>query len=104
MKHVAPLINYIILTVLYNIQFCVTQSLQRWLSSGLLRLVVWWKVTNVSAVLTASIIRVMMKATSTSETLENFYQPTRRYKPEDRHFYTRRRKNLISRRWLSPGL
>jgi hypothetical protein len=41
--------------------------------------------TNVSEVLAASIIRTMMEAASTSETLVNFYQTTRRYNPEDSH-------------------
>jgi hypothetical protein len=42
---------------------------QRWLSSGL-------------------------EAASTSETLVNFYQNTRRYNPEDSHLRTHRRENL----------
>jgi hypothetical protein len=33
----------------------------------------------------ASIIRAMMEAASTSETLLNFYQTTRRNNPEDSH-------------------
>jgi hypothetical protein len=36
-------------------------------------------------VLAASIIRAMMEAASTSETLVNLYQATRRYNPEDSH-------------------
>jgi hypothetical protein len=32
-----------------------------------------------------NIIAVMMEAASTSETLVNFYQTTRRYNPEDSH-------------------
>jgi hypothetical protein len=36
----------------------------------------------------------MMEAASTSETLVNFYQTTRRHKPEDSHLHTRRRENL----------
>jgi hypothetical protein len=35
----------------------------------------------------------MMEAVSTSETLVNFYQTTRRYNPEDSHLYNRRRGN-----------
>jgi hypothetical protein len=56
------------------------------------------KFTDVSEVLSASIIRAMsaMEAASTSETLGNIYQTTRRYKPEDSHLYTRRRENLRS--------
>jgi hypothetical protein len=34
----------------------------RWLSSGMLHRVVWQKLTNISEVLTASIIRVMSKS------------------------------------------
>jgi hypothetical protein len=37
-----------------------------------------------------------MEAASTSETLVNFYQTTRRYNPEDSHLHTRRHKNLKS--------
>jgi hypothetical protein len=32
-------------------------------------------------------IALMMEAASTSETLVNFYQTTRRYNPEDSHFH-----------------
>jgi hypothetical protein len=35
-----------------------------------------------------------MEAASTSETLVNFYQTTRRNNPEDSHLNTRRRENL----------
>jgi hypothetical protein len=35
--------------------------------------------------MSASIIALMMEAAGTSETLENFYQTTRRYNPEDSH-------------------
>jgi hypothetical protein len=50
-------------------------------------------------VLTAYIIRtivaLMMKAVSTSETTVNLYQTTRRNIPEDsRHLHIRRRENL----------
>jgi hypothetical protein len=41
-------------------------------------------------------IAVMMGAARYSETLENFYQTTRRYNPEDSHIRTHRRKNLKS--------
>jgi hypothetical protein len=52
------------------------------------------KFTNVSDVLAASIlIALMMEAASTSETLVNFYETTRRYNPEDSHLHTRRREN-----------
>jgi hypothetical protein len=36
-------------------------NLQRWLSSGMLRRVVWWKFTDVLELLPASIIREMSK-------------------------------------------
>jgi hypothetical protein len=39
---------------------------------------------------------MMMEAASASETSVNFYQTTRRYKPEDSHLHTRRRENLKS--------
>jgi hypothetical protein len=46
----------------------------------------------------------MMEAASTSETLINFYQTTRRYNPEDSHLRTRRRENLKSYEdWPSIG-
>jgi hypothetical protein len=38
----------------------------------------------------------MMEAASTSETLVNFFQTTRRYNPEDSHLRTHRRENLKS--------
>jgi hypothetical protein len=41
-------------------------------------------------------IVLMMEATSTSETLVNFYQTTRHYNPEDSRLHTRRRVNLKS--------
>jgi hypothetical protein len=62
------------------------------ISSGMLRLVVWQKFTNVSEVLAASIIRAMsemMETTSISETSVNFYEITRRNIPEDSHFHSK---------------
>jgi hypothetical protein len=53
----------------------------------MLRSVVWQKFTDVSEVLAASVIALMMKAARTSETLVNFYQTTRRYNPEDSHLH-----------------
>jgi hypothetical protein len=56
-----------------------------WLSSGLLRRVVWYKLADVSEVLTAPIIRaitMLMEAVWSSETSVN-YQTTRRNIPED---------------------
>jgi hypothetical protein len=40
----------------------------------------------------------MMEAASTSETLVNFYQATRRYNPEDSLLHNHRRENLKSYR------
>jgi hypothetical protein len=42
------------------------------------------------------VIALMMKAASTSETSVNFYQTTRRYKPEDSRLRTHRPENLKS--------
>jgi hypothetical protein len=70
-------------------------KLDRWPSSGLQRRVDWYKFTNVSEVLTASIIKAMtMEAVQTSETFVNSNQSTRRYNPEDGHLRTHRRENL----------
>jgi hypothetical protein len=46
--------------------------------------------------LTVSIIALIMKAASTSETSVNFYQTTRRSNTEDSHLRTRRHENLKS--------
>jgi hypothetical protein len=46
--------------------------------------------------LTKMAVALMMEAARTSETLENFYQTTRRYNPEDSHLRTHRRENLKS--------
>jgi hypothetical protein len=62
----------------------------------MLRPVIWYKVTDVSEVLAASIIRAMMEAASTSETSVNFYQTTRRNISEDSHLHARRREKLKS--------
>jgi hypothetical protein len=55
----------------------------------MLRRVVWYKFTDVSEVLAASIIgniiALIMDAAMTSETSANFYQTTRRNIPEDGH-------------------
>jgi hypothetical protein len=40
----------------------------------------------------------MMAAASTSETLVNFYQTTRRNNTEDSYLHTRRRENLKSQK------
>jgi hypothetical protein len=42
------------------------------------------------------LIVLMMEAASTSKTLVNVHQTTRRYNPEDSHLRTHRRENLIS--------
>jgi hypothetical protein len=54
------------------------------------------KLTDVSEVLTASSISLMMEAVSISETLVNFYETTLRNIPEDSYLDTRRRENLKS--------
>jgi hypothetical protein len=41
-------------------------------------------------------VALMMEVASTSETLVNFYQTTRRYNPENSHLRPRRRENLKS--------
>jgi hypothetical protein len=41
-------------------------------------------------------IALMMEAASTSETLGNFHQTTRRNNPQDSHLHTCRRENLKS--------
>jgi hypothetical protein len=68
----------------------------RWLFAGMLHCVVWYKLTVVSEVLTASTHLPVDEAASTSETLVNFYQTTRRYNPEDSHLHAGRRENLKS--------
>jgi hypothetical protein len=63
----------------------------------MLRRVVSQDVTDVSEVLTTSIIIVlMMEAVSTSKTSVNFYDTTRRNIPEDSHLHICRRENLKS--------
>jgi hypothetical protein len=63
----------------------------------MLRRAVWWKFTDVSEMLAASIIRALMaEAVSTSETSFSIYQTTRRNIPEDTHLHTRSRENLKS--------
>jgi hypothetical protein len=64
---------------------------------------VWYKFTDFSDVLAASIIRasiiialMMMEAARTSEASVNFYQNARRNNLEDSHLHTRRRENLKS--------
>jgi hypothetical protein len=61
------------------------------------RRVVTSKLTDVSEVLTASIIIVlMMESAHTSETSVDIYFTTRQCIPEDSELHTRRRENLKS--------
>jgi hypothetical protein len=60
------------------------------------RRVVTLKLTDVSEVLTAFIIRAMMEAVRSSETFVNFSVTTRRYIPEDFILHNLRRENLKS--------
>jgi hypothetical protein len=60
----------------------------------MLRRVDSWKLTEVSEVLTARAVALMMEAVSISVTSANFYQSTRRNIPEDGHLRTRRHQNL----------
>jgi hypothetical protein len=64
------------------------------LSSEILRRVVWLKLTDVSEVLTASMITLMM-AVSTFETSVNFYQTTRCNIPEDSHLHVLLRSSIF---------
>jgi hypothetical protein len=52
--------------------------------------------TDVSEVLTDSIIRAMTEAVRTSETLVNIYLTTWQYIPEDSKLHTRSRENMKS--------
>jgi hypothetical protein len=64
---------------------------------GLLRPVNYYKFSDVSEVLVASIIKaiaLMMEAASTSETQTVFYQTTQRNSPQDSHLQSRCRENL----------
>jgi hypothetical protein len=66
-----------------------------WLSSGMTHHVVWYTLTDISEVLTVSIIKaLMMEAVSTSETSGNIYQTTPHNIPEDSHLHTHCHKNL----------
>jgi hypothetical protein len=66
--------------------------------------VVWYKFTDVSEVLDASIIRamsaLMMEAASTSETLVNFYQTRQHNNPEDSHLHTHHCENIKSHKQM----
>jgi hypothetical protein len=76
---------------------------RRWLSSGLLRRVVSYKITEVSEMLAAFIIRdaLMTEVAIMSETSVILYQTTRRNNPEDSHLRTCRRKNLKSHKKMN---
>jgi hypothetical protein len=53
-----------------------------------------WAGSSQNLVSELRVIALMMDAASTSETLVNFHQTSRRYNPEDSHLRTRRRENL----------
>jgi hypothetical protein len=72
--------------------------LWRWESSGIYRSVVSLEYTDVSEVLTASIITLKMEAVRTSETSVYSNETTRRYISEESHLHTRLRENLKSER------
>jgi hypothetical protein len=55
-----------------------------------MKMAVFWVVAPCRA------FALMLEAARTTETLENFYQTTRRYNPEDSHLHTYRRENLKS--------
>jgi hypothetical protein len=57
-----------------------------------MKIAVFWVVAPCSLVE----VSPMMEAVSTSETLVNFYQTTRRYSPEDSNLHAHRRENLKS--------
>jgi hypothetical protein len=57
----------------------------RWLSSGMLWCVVWQILTDVSEYLTASVIRAMIEALSSSEASVRIYETIRRNIPEYSH-------------------
>jgi hypothetical protein len=56
--------------------------------------------TNVSEVLAASIITLMMEAASTSETSVNSYQTSQNNNPEDSRLHTHCHENLKSHKGL----
>jgi hypothetical protein len=66
----------------------------RWQPSGIYRCVVLFKLTGVSEVHTASIIRTMMEAVCTSEVSVYFNKTTQQYIPESCHLYTHCHENL----------
>jgi hypothetical protein len=75
----------------------VTEKKGRWLSSGISRRVVSYKFTDVSEVFTASIIAMMMEATSSYETSATSAVLQRYNKLEDSHLHIYSRQNLKSR-------
>jgi hypothetical protein len=68
----------------------------------MLKMAVFWVIAPCSLVKAyrrfryAYIIALIMEAVSTSKMSVNFYQTTRRNKPEDSQLHTRRRENLKS--------
>jgi hypothetical protein len=63
----------------------------------LLRPVVWWKFSDVSEVLAATVIALMVEAASTSETSVKFYQTTGCNNPEDSHLYKQKLNHQSTR-------
>jgi hypothetical protein len=57
---------------------------------------VWWKFIDVSEVLTASIVALIMEAAGTSEASVNFYLKTLCNNPEDSHDHNCRSEKLKS--------
>jgi hypothetical protein len=57
--------------------------------------VVWSKFTNVSAGLAASMLRAMIEAARTFQTLVNLHQTTKRKLLKGSHFYTRRNEKFM---------
>jgi hypothetical protein len=77
-----------------------TSALWRWLSSGLYRRVVWYKFSDISEVLPASIIRVTHRPNDRgSQYLRNVCKllPDQTARKTASHFHTRRTENLFVR-------
>jgi hypothetical protein len=66
----------------------------------MLRRVELKKLIGVSKVLTVSIIPMMMKAASNSETSVNFYETTRRNIPEDSQLHTDEPFDFVTARYF----
>jgi hypothetical protein len=75
-----------------NIQ--IYHRYRRWLSSGLLRRVVWYKFNDVlPASIISAMIALIMETASISETSVNFYQTTQHNNLKDSHLHTHRCEN-----------